>query len=407
MKKLNVHLCLMSGHRPLVGQLAEAERRVYFEYSPEFLHSGLWLSPFKLPLQGGLQEHKDRSFGPVFGLFDDSLPDGWGLLLMDRYFRRQGLSPASLSPLDRLAYLGTRTMGALTYHPPMTEDNEPALIDLHQLAEHSYDVLSGDSATILPVLQRAGGSPGGARPKVLVGVSGDTILSGEETLPEGYDYWLIKFHSSRESADDGRIEFAYSQMARKAGLNMPQTRLFMTNDGDAFFGVKRFDRHNGRRFHVHTFGNLIHANFRIPGCDYDMLMRVSMVLTKNHSEVLKHFRQMVFNVFSCNRDDHVKNFAFMLDETDSWVCTPAYDLTFSSGPGGEHTMTVSGEGRSPELKHLLQVAETAGIGGSEAKAVIADVAYAVTQWPDIAAEAGVSRNTAQAIASELADKRPK
>lgn len=198
MKKLDIRLDIDEQGGPLVGQLAEVDRRVYFEYDAEFLESGLWLSPFKLPLEPGLKEHTDRSFGPLFGLFDDSLPDGWGLLLMDRHFRQEGIAPESVSPLDRLAYLGSRTMGALTYHPPSHGDTEaPPLLDLHALSSHSYDVLAGETEEILPQLQRAGGSPGGARPKVLVGLKGNELISGEEILPPEYEGWLIKFQSRR------------------------------------------------------------------------------------------------------------------------------------------------------------------------------------------------------------------
>ena len=160
MKKLDVHLSTNEEQGVLVGQLAEKDHRVYFEYDPQFLQSSLWLSPFKLPLEPGLIEHRDRSFGPLFGLFDDSLPDGWGMLLMNRHFTRQGLAVQRLSPLDRLAHLGHRTMGALTYHPPSREDaNLAPMLDLPLLASQAYEVLSGKTAEVLPALERAGGGP--------------------------------------------------------------------------------------------------------------------------------------------------------------------------------------------------------------------------------------------------------
>lgn len=142
-------------------------------------------------------------------------------------------------------------------------------------------------------------------------------------------------HSGQDAIDDGRIEFAYSNMARAAGLEMPETRLFTTSEGDAFFGVARFDRKQNRRFHVHTFGNLIHSNFRIPQCDYEQLLKTTRILTKNQTDVAAAFRLMVFNILAHNRDDHVKNFAFMLNDHNEWRLTPAYDLTFAHGPGGE------------------------------------------------------------------------
>jgi len=404
MKKLNVYL---SGYtRPgssddrglLVGTLAESEHRVYFEYAAGFLEDPLWLSPFKLPPEPGLHEHRDLAFGPLFGLFDDSLPDGWGLLLMDRHFRRQRVAFDTLSPLDRLAYLGTHTMGALTYHPPSEPDvQDRSILDLHEMAREAYMVLEGKGDDVLPQLLRAGGSPGGARPKVLVGVCGDHMVSGEGQFPEGHRGWIVKFPAREDALEDGRIEYAYSEMARAAGIDMPKTRLFETSQGDAFFGVERFDRDGNARCHVHTFGNLIHANFRVPGCDYEMLLRVTRVLTKRQADVVAAYRLMVFNILAHNRDDHVKNFAFLLPPDGEWRLSPAYDLTFAAGPGGEHTMTVAGEGRKPGVPHILHVAEGAGISKKQAEGVVDEVKAAVADWPRFSAAAGVSRRAATRI----------
>lgn len=404
MKKLDVILKSVSGSAParLVGTLAESERRIYFEYDAEFLEAPLWLSPFKLPPTPGLHEHRDLAFGPLFGLFDDSLPDGWGLLLMDRYFRRQGMAIEAVSPLDRLAYLGTRTMGALTYHPPVDVDRvDVSLLDLHDMAREACLVLNGKVENVLPQLLLAGGSPGGARPKVLVGVNGESMVSGEDKLPEGYTGWIVKFPAREDASDDGRIEYAYSEMARAAGVEMPATRLFVTPQGDAFFGVERFDRNGNERRHVHTFGNMIHANFRVPGCDYEMLMRVTRILTKNAADVAAAFRLMVFNILAHNRDDHVKNFAFALLPDDDWQLAPAYDLTFANGPGGEHTMTVAGEGRRPGLAHILRIAEGAGIEKKQAKAVVDEVASAVANWSRFADAAGIASRNASRIQKEF------
>lgn len=402
MKKLDVHLTNGPGDRRLVGQLAETGRRISFEYDSGFLQDPLWLSPFKLPPGPGLHEHRDRTFGPLFGLFDDSLPDGWGLLLMDHAFMRRGLAPESISPLDRLAYLGESAMGALTYHPPdLPEDLDHRLLDLHAMAGEASRVLAGKAADVLPQLLRAGGSPGGARPKVLVGLRDDEIISGEDDLPAGYEAWIVKFPARNEAADDGRVEYAYAQMAQAAGIVMPATRLFETPAGDAFFGVTRFDRLQNRRRHVHTFGNLIHTNFRLSGCDYELLLKVARVLTKNQADVEALYRQMVFNVLAHNRDDHVKNFAFMLAPQGEWHPTPAYDLTFAPGPGGEHTMTVAGEGRTPGREHLLRIAEAAGIARRDATDAIDAVAAAVAAWPRIARDAGLKAGSIRPIESAI------
>ncbi len=398
MKKLEVRLVRRPGEERVVGRLAEAGargRQVVFEYDPDFLRDPLWLSPFKLAPEPGLLEHRDLDFGPLPGLFDDSLPDGWGLVLMDRFFRRQGSGLAEVSTLDRLAFLGTRTMGALTYHPPADPaGHHPGLLDLHEMARASELVMRGTSDEVLPRLLRAGGSPGGARPKVLIGLRGDEMLSGEDDLPAGFAHWMVKFRAREDPPDSGAVELAYAHMARNAGIDMPDARLFETASGDRFFGVERFDRLENRRYHVHTFGNLIHADFRIPSCDYSQLLEVTRILTRNHRDVLECYRRTAFNVLAHNRDDHVKNFAFRMADGDEWRLAPAYDLMFSPGPGGEHSMTVAGEGRAPARGHLLSLAEPAGIARRDAVAILDEVTAAAARWPEHARRAGVGRRSA-------------
>jgi serine/threonine-protein kinase HipA len=406
MRKLTVKLQRSRDDVLTVGTLAEQDRRSYFEYAPSFLDIGLELSPFKLPLRPGLIEHADLSFGPLPGLFDDSLPDGWGLLLMNRHFRGQGIDPATLSPLDRLAYLGTRTMGALTYHPSVVVDRDERLLDLYELGRNAEEVLSGDAAKVLPALARAGGSPGGARPKVLVGIRGDEVISGEDDLPEGVEHWMVKFATKADVRDAGPVEYAYSLMARAAGIEMPETRLFEVKHGRElrrYFAVRRFDRASGnRRLHVHTFANLVHANFRIPSTDYADLLKITRSLTRNHRDVLRLFRMMVFNVAAHNRDDHAKNFAFLLDDrAGEWSLAPAYDLTYSPGPGGEHTTTVLGEGRQPAREHCLKLAEQTDIKPRESQPIIDEVNAAIARWKSFADEAACAKKIAITIAQAI------
>lgn len=405
-KRLEVRLRSTPDEEIPVGLLAEHEQRVYFEYDPAWLERGRELSPLKLKARPGLIEHTERDFGPLPGLFDDSLPDGWGLLLMDRHFRRRGVEPAEVSALDRLAYLGTETMGALTYHPPAErEEVDPFLFELHELAREAQAVYAGEAAEILPQLLRAGGSPGGARPKVLVGYDPQTDrgISGEADLPEGFEHWMVKFAAREESDFAGPVEYAYAEMAAAAGVDLPPTRLFETAEGERFFGVRRFDRAEGnRRFHVHTFGNLIHANFRLPCCDYSQLFRATSILTRDHRDTLRLFRRMAFNVLAHNRDDHAKNFAYRLDlESGEWSLTPAYDLTFATGPGGEHTTTVLGEGRAPQPERLLALGEQHGVGRREGGAILDEVAAAVARWKEFAEEAGVPTRRRDEIAARL------
>ncbi len=399
MKKMDVRLQWSARDVIQVGQLAEADRRIFFEFDAEFLDRGLNLSPFKLPLRPGLIEHVDRVPGALPGLIDDSLPDGWGRLLMDRMFRKRGIEPAAVSPLDRLAYLGTRTMGALTYHPPEDDlDRDERVLDLHELGMNAQAIFAGETAVVLPQLLRAGGSPGGARPKVLVGIRGDTIVSGEDDLPDEFEHWIVKFAGREDARDAGPVEYAYAAMARKAGIDFPETRLFRAGKGHSYFGVRRFDRPlKNRRLHVHTFGNLMQVNFRIPSTDYADLLRATLALTRNHVDVVRAFRRMVFNIAAHNRDDHAKNFAFVMNAAGEWALSPAYDLTHSAGPGGEHTMTVAGEGRTPGREHVLKVAEQFEIRAKDAASIIEEVNAAISGWKTLADEAGCTKRRARAI----------
>jgi serine/threonine-protein kinase HipA len=346
LKELNLFFHRTIKNKFIIGKLAELHNKIYFEYDPSFLADPLWLSPYKLPPEPRLHEHKETNFGPIFGLFDDSLPDGWGVVLMDRFLRKQGIEKGRLSVLDRLAFLGKSTMVALTYEPAVKHEKNETCISLQFLAEQSRQIVEGHGIDILPLLMRTGGSPGGAKPKILMGVNKDRIISGEDDFPEGYE-WIVKFNSKSDFQDAGLVEYAYSLMAKDAGITMPETRLFKTGSGDTFFGTKRFDRKENQRFHIHTFGNLIHSNFRTPQCDYETFLKVVINLTKNHQDLIRGFSQMVFNVMANNRDDHVKNVAFMMDKNQEWTLTPAYDLMYAEGPGGEHSMNLSGEGTTP------------------------------------------------------------
>ncbi len=375
-----------------MGQLAEEKHRIYFEYDQDFLSKDLWLSPYKLPLNPHLFEHEDRDFGPLFGLFDDSLPDGWGLLLMDRFFRKRGYDIDTLSVLDRLSFLGENTMGALIYRPSLNlKTNDSSPFDLHNLSVESGRQLSGDADDVLPQLINAGGSPGGARPKVLAGVYENEMISGETDLPEHFEHWIIKFAIESNFLDAGPVEYAYALMARDAGIHITETQLFETREGDRFFGIKRFDRKGNTRFHVHTFGNLIHSNFRIPSQDYDHLFKVVINLTKNHQDLVRAFRLMVFNILAHNRDDHVKNFAFIMNHEGEWSLSPAYDLTYSPGPGGEHSMTVLGEGKTPKKSDVYSIGEKHGMKKREIGLIVEAVSDAVNRFQSHAQTAGVSK----------------
>lgn len=394
------------GQRCAVGTLAEEGQRIYFEYDASFLKTPLPISPFKLAARPGLIEHVDREFAPVFGVFDDSLPDSWGVLLMDREFRKQGRSIAGISQLDRLAYIGTRAMGALTYHPPLPDGQAgPLDVDLGVLAREAERVLEGSADEVLPALRIAGGSPGGARPKVLVGVREDgRMIAGTAELPDGYRHFIIKFAAGEDGPHVGTVEAAYALMAAEAGLDMPPTRLFETPDGGRYFGAERFDRRGKARFHMHSLGGLFHASHRVASMDYEGFLRTTRALTRDQRQVDEAYRRMVFNVVAHNRDDHVKNFSYLMDRNGEWKLAPGYDLIFSEGPGRQHTMDVAGEAERPGDRHMLRVAELCDVDSGVAREIIGQVRDAVADWPRFASTTGVPAETAHQIRRLLATR---
>lgn len=353
--------CNLRGTRRFVGKLAERNRTILFEYDRDFLSSGIELSPFKLPLQPGVFEDKERVFDGLPGVFNDSLPDGWGLLLLDRALRSKGIRLHELSPLHRLSMIGSGGMGALEYVPSqeLSVVLDASSLRLDGLAQGARNILAEGDASLEAVfdLLKLGGSSGGARPKILAAVSAD----GLQVLPdgrggEGFSPWLIKFHAREEGSDQGLIEYVYSLMARSAGVGMPATRLFPSQATPGFFGVRRFDRESGQKVHVHTAAGLLHASHRHPTLDYENLLRLTKALTRDVRDVEKMVRLMIFNVKSGNRDDHSKNFSFLLDITGRWRLAPAYDLTPSSGFNGEHSAMVNGKGKDITAADLAQAA---------------------------------------------------
>lgn len=369
MKRLNV---FYKPKNMLLGTLLQSDRQILFEYDAAFIETGLQLSPYKLPLQSGIQKSMPGMREGLHGLFDDSLPDGWGLLLMHRELRKRA-PDKSVQPLDRLAYVGDTAMGALGYAPAESPELSNELFDLGLIAKDAIDFYEGEIEDVLPVLLRAGGSPGGARPKILVGINSDNkIISGERDLPDGFEHWIIKFSAKKEIASAGRDEYSYYLMALDAGLPMMESRLFYAANS-AYFGTRRFDRMENRPVHMHTAGNLIDADFRLPSISYIDLCRLTYDLTKSYSDMLMLYRMMVFNVLTHNQDDHAKNFAFLMNEKGDWRLAPAYDLTYSNGPGGEHTTDVAGKGKDINREDMLKVAEVAGIDIPEAKLIIDQV----------------------------------
>ncbi len=392
---VSVKYCRGSEVIPM-GRLAINNRKIYFEYDTEFLKTKLELSPFKLPLRAGVIPCDDNTFEGLFGVFNDSLPDGWGRLLLDRKLTQIGINPASITPLDRLCYVGSSGMGALMYEPEISDfENTHHLKDLDVIADECSHFLENDDDKFIDELLVMNGSSAGARPKILVSIKGDKLEETENDPKKTHDNWIIKFRSGTDPKDIGTIEYAYHLMAKEAGLDVPEAKLFKSKKCDGYFGVKRFDRQKSSFQHMHTIAGLLHADHRIPALDYDILLKATLHLTKDVTECEKQFRHMVFNIFAHNRDDHSKNFSFLMDENGKWKVSPAYDLTFSSGPMGQHCTTILGEGKNPTIEHILKLAEIISLKQKGAKEIIDDVKVAVSKWEKFADKAGVSKKSSK------------
>lgn len=351
-------------HDQKVGTMA-LYKNLYaaFEYDPDWLADGFSISPFSLPLEKKVFIPSIDPFDGIFGVFNDSLPDGWGRLLVDRLMRKNGINPAQIGNLDRLAIVGDSGMGALTYRPviSMSESNKQLALD--EIAQECEKILSSKDCENLDYIFANGGSSGGARPKIL-------------TTTNNQDY-IIKFPSSDDDINIGKQEYDYALCAKECGIVMEDVELFASKRCNGYFGTKRFDRKGPSihdRVHMVSVSGLLETSHRIPNLDYDLLMRLTLQLTKSMVECLKLYRLMCFNVFAHNRDDHSKNFTYLYDEkSGNWHLSPAYDLTYSNSIGGEHATTVHGNGTNPGLEDILLVAKEIGINKATAKGIATDI----------------------------------
>lgn len=390
-----------------VGRLASAERgKIYFEYSP--ILRGLRISPLHLPPEPGLMTFDPMLFEGLPGVFYDSLPDGWGRLLLDRLVRSKGIAPNQLTALDRLAHVGHSGMGALVYEPDLSGDRPPDVLDIDDLALKTEQVLRGSAEDVLEELVALGGSSAGARPKAMISINptDSQIIYGEDNKTrKGYVPWLVKFPNTQDGPDAGAIEYVYSLMAREAGVFMSETRLFPAKNGPGYFTTKRFDREESEggmtRLHVHTAGGLLHSDFRTPSLDYEDLLALTEIMTRDMREVEKMYRHAVFNVMSHNRDDHAKNFSFVMDFKGEWKLSPAYDITFSSGPGGQQSTTVLGEGKDPSPAHLRALGQKAKLSDKTVAQIIESTRHALGCWRALAQQHGVDRNNIKLIGDAI------
>lgn len=378
-----------------VGDLySEEGSGIFFTYDPGWIATGFNLSPFTMKFDDRPQlARAPELFEGLHGPFADSLPDGWGMLLMDRFLNSTfGDGTAyTVTALDRLAYMSDRAMGAFEYHPRAEREELRGTVDLAELFEASVEVLSGETSAVLTKLRLAGGSPGGARPKAIVAMSpdGKHATSAFGQIPAGYDHWIVKFRAPGELVETGAMEYAYYLMARDAGVEMAESKiLHMTMpDGsrEGFFATKRFDRQGDKKLHMITVSALMYAPYKAPSMDYSGLLKLTNMLTRSAAEVEKMARLMVFNALFHNYDDHTKNFAFIGRGPENpgdeavWTLAPAYDLTFSEARG-EHSTAYSGRGKA--TRQLIQEL-CADYKYLKPHDYIEQTLAAFTQWDDV------------------------
>lgn len=405
-------------------------RTAVFEYTPEFVRTGIELAPLQMPLRRGPYQSPNlpESFGGLPGLLADSLPDTYGNALINEWLRQQGRSPDDFSPIDRLCYVGNRGMGALEFRPMLrARSSQAEQLEVGRLVELAAKALArredlsvslgGDDD--LNEILRVGTSAGGARAKAVVALNPTTreVRSGQADAPPGFEHWLMKFDGVTESFDGvrdpqgyGRIEYAYHLMAKAAGITMAECRLF-EEGGRAHFMTRRFDRpSDGSKRHLSSLFGMAHLAYAAPGAHRHSYEDYFAVIDKMDLPIgskLEAFRRMVFNVLGCNRDDHTKNFGFLMDADHRWELAPAYDVTYAFNPQpGKWTATqqLSIRGKREEITtdDMITLGRQVGVATlPKLKAAIDRVRTALGEWQRFADEAKVSETNTTKIARVL------
>jgi len=381
-----------------------------FAYTPEFAAQGIEPAPLNMPVQADepylFTDLPEATYKRLPAMLNDALPDDFGNALINRYMAEQGIAAQDVSALDRLAYMSSRAMGALTFKPSRgPAKRKPTAIELSALVEQARQAVTGlmadddhTNAALRSIID-VGTSAGGARAKAVIAWRPETgeIRSGQLDAPDGFEHWLLKFDGMGKDQElgttqnYGRIEYAYHLMARAAGIRMTECQLLKEN-GRAHFMTRRFDREGiSSRHHLQTLCAMAHLDYKKKGTNaYSQLFNTIGLLELPYEDMEEAFRRMVFNVMGRNCDDHTKNFSFMLRKgRTSWELTPAYDITFAHNPTGEwthqHLMSVNGRFKGFEVADLLAEAERFGVG--TARRVIDEVRTAILSWPQFAQQA--------------------
>ncbi len=410
--KLNVMRELSNGEIVQVGTLAQNKQHVYFQYDNNYLNSHQNISPFKLRFTNELQLAAKSPHNNLHGVFADSLPDGWGLLLQDREFKKKGLQLNQITAMDRLSLVGNTGMGALSYQPANNKQSEAnANFDLAAIGLEAQAVFNGQTDEVMQALVTAGSS-GGARPKAQLYFAGNDFSTCRTHPATGDDAWLVKFTSASLPLkhEEGLCEAVYLTMAKRAKIEVADWHLIPApkeSGASHWLALKRFDRQqtaDGKlaKIHMHSASGLLDADFRMPSLDYQELIKASSVLCQSPKAGKIQFARAIFNLLTCNQDDHAKNWAFLQTNNGNWNPAPFYDITYSPTTFNEHSTAYIGYGKQPPLNIIQQLATDASFASwQEAKEVIESVADAISQFASIAKLMDVQPQTINQIQNQL------
>ena len=348
-----------------VGYLADLDDGIAFQYDEKWVKNGFSVSPLSLPLSNQIYRSSKTTFGGLYGVFHDSLPDGWGELLVRRMLAKQGMNADRLSPLTKLTLISGSGLGALTYEPTQIADDETDNFDLDFIASEAEKILDDETDNVnLDEVYRLGGSSGGARPKAHVKIDGES--------------WIIKFPCNYDPKNIGERELQANKLASASGINVSEFKLYPSKLCSGYFGTKRFDRQGEKRVHMISLASLLETTHKVPNLDYMHFFQVVKEICIDKDDLYEAYRRMCFNVLYGNRDDHGKNFAFLYNEQKGgYELSPAYDITPTLNKP-EHEMTVLGNGK-PTEEDLLKIAKEIKLSLKDCKEIIQIIKYVLSK----------------------------